>query len=81
VTKIQAITKGRSSWFLFDDGNRDAVLLTDELEKAQAVFNESVPLKRLRTVEEVASTYIHLMTNGFITGQVLAVDGGLMLRK
>ncbi len=53
----------------------------DELEKAQVAFRESVPLKRLGTVEEVASAYIHLMTNGFITGQVLAVDGGVMLRK
>ncbi|SRR6266511_2827106 len=54
---------------------------TDELEQAQAAFRESVPLKRLGTVEDVASMYIHLMTNGFITGQVLAVDGGVMLRK
>ena len=53
----------------------------DALEKAQAAFSESVPLKRLGRVEEVASAYIHLMTNGFITGQVLAVDGGVMLRK
>jgi NAD(P)-dependent dehydrogenase (short-subunit alcohol dehydrogenase family) len=52
-----------------------------ELEKAQATFSESVPLKRLGTVEEVASAYVHLMTNGFITGQVLSVDGGVMLRK
>ncbi len=52
-----------------------------EIENAQAGFRESVPLKRLATVEEVASAYVHLMTNGFITGQVLAVDGGVMLRK
>ncbi len=53
----------------------------DDLEQAQAAFSENVPLKRMGTVEEVASTYVHLMTNGFITGQVLAVDGGVMLRK
>jgi NAD(P)-dependent dehydrogenase (short-subunit alcohol dehydrogenase family) len=40
-----------------------------------------VPLKRLGTVQGVASAYVHLITNGFITGQVLAVDGGVMLRK
>ena len=56
-------------------------LPSDALEKAQAAFSESVPLKRLGTVEEVASAYIHFMTNGFITGQVLAVDGGVMFRK
>lgn len=53
----------------------------DQLETAKAAFSESVPLKRLGTVQEVASAYVHLMTNGFITGQVLAVDGGVMLRK
>jgi NAD(P)-dependent dehydrogenase (short-subunit alcohol dehydrogenase family) len=52
-----------------------------ELETAGAAFIEEVPLKRLGAVKEVASAYVHLMTNGFITGQVLAVDGGVMLRK
>jgi NAD(P)-dependent dehydrogenase (short-subunit alcohol dehydrogenase family) len=52
-----------------------------ELEQAQIAFTERVPLKRLATVEEVASVYLHLMTNGFMTGQVLAVDGGVMLRN
>jgi NAD(P)-dependent dehydrogenase (short-subunit alcohol dehydrogenase family) len=52
-----------------------------ELEKAAAGFSESVPLQRLATAEEVASAYIYLMQNDFVTGQVLAVDGGVMLRK
>jgi NAD(P)-dependent dehydrogenase (short-subunit alcohol dehydrogenase family) len=52
-----------------------------EFAAAKAAFRESVPLQRLGTVAEVASAYVHLMTNGFITGQVLAVDGGVMLRK
>jgi NAD(P)-dependent dehydrogenase (short-subunit alcohol dehydrogenase family) len=52
-----------------------------ELEQQQAGFSEQVPLKRIATVEEVASAYIHLMTNTFITGQVLAVDGGVMLNR
>lgn len=39
------------------------------------------PLGRLGTVDEVASSYIHLMENAFITGQVLAVDGGVMFTK
>lgn len=52
-----------------------------ELQKADAAFSEIVPLKRLATVEEVASAYVFLMTNRFISGQVLAVDGGVMLRK
>jgi NAD(P)-dependent dehydrogenase (short-subunit alcohol dehydrogenase family) len=52
-----------------------------ELKKTIAGFTESVPLKRLATVEEVASAYVYLMGNDFITGQVLTVDGGVMLRK
>jgi NAD(P)-dependent dehydrogenase (short-subunit alcohol dehydrogenase family) len=52
-----------------------------ELETMQAGFVETVPLERLGTPEEIASAYIHLMLNDFITGQVLAVDGGVMLAK
>jgi NAD(P)-dependent dehydrogenase (short-subunit alcohol dehydrogenase family) len=52
-----------------------------ELEQTQAGFAELVPLERLGTPEQVASTYIHLITNDFITGQVMSVDGGVMLSK
>jgi NAD(P)-dependent dehydrogenase (short-subunit alcohol dehydrogenase family) len=52
-----------------------------ELAKLEAEFIAGVPLGRLATVREVASTYLHLMSNGFITGQVVAVDGGVMLRR
>lgn len=52
-----------------------------ELERAETAFADGVPLKRTGTVEQVASTYVHLMANQFITGQVLAVDGGVMLGK
>jgi NAD(P)-dependent dehydrogenase (short-subunit alcohol dehydrogenase family) len=52
-----------------------------ELEQTQAGFAELVPLKRLGTPEQLASAYIHLITNNFITGQVLPVDGGVMLSK
>jgi NAD(P)-dependent dehydrogenase (short-subunit alcohol dehydrogenase family) len=54
---------------------------SNDLDQASTGFAESVPLQRLGTVEEVASAYLSLMTNGFITGQCLAVDGGVMLRK
>jgi NAD(P)-dependent dehydrogenase (short-subunit alcohol dehydrogenase family) len=54
---------------------------TDGLERAQAEFAETVPLKRTATPEQVASAYIHLMSNDFITGQVLPVDGGVMLGR
>jgi NAD(P)-dependent dehydrogenase (short-subunit alcohol dehydrogenase family) len=53
----------------------------DGLEQAQAEFAETVPLKRTATPEQVASAYIHLIGNDFITGQVLPVDGGVMLGR
>jgi NAD(P)-dependent dehydrogenase (short-subunit alcohol dehydrogenase family) len=52
-----------------------------ELRAAEADFAAGVPLGRLGTIPEVASTYLALITNGFITGQTVAVDGGVMLRK
>jgi NAD(P)-dependent dehydrogenase (short-subunit alcohol dehydrogenase family) len=51
-----------------------------DLEATKSQIVTRVPLARLGTVVEVASAYLHLMTNGFITGQVLAVDGGVMLQ-
>ena len=53
----------------------------NKVEQAQARFAELVPLKRLGTSKQVASTYLHLITNDFITGQVVPVDGGVMLSK
>jgi NAD(P)-dependent dehydrogenase (short-subunit alcohol dehydrogenase family) len=53
----------------------------DELRTGETGFLETVPLRRLATPDHVASAYLHLMTNDFITGQVLAVDAGVMLRK
>lgn len=52
-----------------------------EVDRMEAGFRTRVPLHRLATVAEVASTYLHLMTNTFVTGQVIAVDGGVMLDK
>jgi NAD(P)-dependent dehydrogenase (short-subunit alcohol dehydrogenase family) len=53
----------------------------DALEEQQTGFSQTVPLGRVGDVDEVASVYLHLMGNAFITGQVLAVDGGVMLDK
>jgi NAD(P)-dependent dehydrogenase (short-subunit alcohol dehydrogenase family) len=44
-------------------------------------YSQINPLGRLGTLEEVASAYIFLMLNTYTTGQVLQVDGGMMLRK
>jgi Dehydrogenases with different specificities (related to short-chain alcohol dehydrogenases) len=54
-------------------------LSEDELLRQKQSFAQSVPLKRVATIKEVASAYIYLMENEFITGQVLSVDGGVDL--
>nr|WP_321410498.1 SDR family oxidoreductase [uncultured Carboxylicivirga sp.] len=44
-----------------------------------SIASIKIPLGRTATIEEVASAYIFLMMNTFITGQKIAVDGGIML--
>lgn len=53
----------------------------DSKQLAQQKTNvaENVPLGRVAKIAEVASGYIYLMENDFITGQVLNVDGGVDL--
>lgn len=50
--------------------------LTDEI-KEQAL--KSIPLKRLGTAEEVAELVSFLSDQKYITGQVLHVDGGMVM--
>lgn len=37
---------------------------------------DTLPMRRMGLVEEVAQAVVLLMTNGFITGEVLHIDGG-----
>jgi 3-oxoacyl-[acyl-carrier protein] reductase len=55
------------------------LVLTEE--RAQAAI-ESTPVGRLGTVEDVASAVVFLASDeaSFITGQVLSVDGGLVMQ-
>ena len=50
----------------------------DVLKQVQD-FSKNVPLKRVSTIQEVASGYLYLMQNEFITGQILRIDGGIDL--
>jgi NAD(P)-dependent dehydrogenase (short-subunit alcohol dehydrogenase family) len=50
-----------------------------ELARQETGFAARVPLRRIATAGEVAAAYLLLMTSTFTTGQVLAVDGGIML--
>jgi NAD(P)-dependent dehydrogenase (short-subunit alcohol dehydrogenase family) len=47
--------------------------------KAHNIANR-IPLRREGTVEDVASAAIQMLTNDFITGEVLTVDGGMSMR-
>jgi Dehydrogenases with different specificities (related to short-chain alcohol dehydrogenases) len=52
-----------------------------QLEATKQQFARSIPLGRTATIEELAQAYLFLMSNTFITGQHIAVDGGIMLRS
>ena len=53
----------------------------EDIEARMRSYSQVNPLGRLGTPEEVASAYIFLMVNTYTTGQVLQIDGGMMLRK
>jgi NAD(P)-dependent dehydrogenase (short-subunit alcohol dehydrogenase family) len=81
VNAVAPTFMGKGTAFWKDGRWSKEVLPPQDLKETIAGFTDSVPLKRLATVEEVASAYVYLMGNNFITGQVLSVDGGVMLRK
>lgn len=43
-------------------------------------LDNRIPLHRLGTPEHVASAALELLTNPFITGETLAIDGGMSMR-
>nr|WP_320131890.1 SDR family oxidoreductase [uncultured Holophaga sp.] len=51
----------------------------EQLEGSRASFAGRIPLGRTAEVREVAAAYLFLMSNAFITGQTLTLDGGLTL--
>lgn len=64
------------------DGMMDMLLATGDVPVAQTEFlNSSIPLRRLGTGAEVAAAVCFLVSPsaGYITGQVLDVDGGYSL--
>lgn len=52
---------------------------TEQVIAMQQRFNNAIPLKRTADIDELAQAYLFLMKNSFITGQHIAVDGGIML--
>ena len=56
--------------------------MTEEMpEEAKANISERIPLKRLGTPEDVAEVVLFLCSpaSSYITGQVIAVDGGMVM--
>ncbi len=52
--------------------------MTPEAERNN--LENRIPLKRFGTPEYVATAAIELLTNPFITGETLAIDGGMSMR-
>lgn len=51
----------------------------EQVAATQQRFSQAIPLKRTADIDELAQAYLFLMKNSFITGQHIAVDGGIML--
>ncbi|MBR1737056.1 MAG: SDR family oxidoreductase, partial [Firmicutes bacterium] len=55
--------------------------MTDVLsDKVKDAMIEAIPLKRFGESEEVANLAVFLAKNRYITGQVIAIDGGMVMR-
>jgi NAD(P)-dependent dehydrogenase (short-subunit alcohol dehydrogenase family) len=54
------------------------LIVPQGMEKVKAA-TASLPIPRAASAAEVAQAYIYLMLNGYVTGQILTVDGGGML--
>ncbi|KRL05352.1 Short-chain alcohol dehydrogenase [Liquorilactobacillus oeni DSM 19972] len=52
-------------------------LTNEQLVQREKEVAAQTPLGRTAHINEVASAYVYLMSNDFITGQVLNVDGGV----
>ena len=52
--------------------------MTPEAERNN--LDNRIPLRRFGTPEQVASAAIELLTNPFITGETLVIDGGMSMR-
>lgn len=57
------------------------MLLDDWSENDAAHLNETTPLKREGTSEDVASAMVFLLEADYVTGETLIVDGGRHIRR
>ena len=52
--------------------------MTPEAERNN--LDNRIPLRRFGTAEQVATAAMELLTNPFITGETLVIDGGMSMR-
>jgi len=58
------------------------VLLPDDWSRDdEARLNETTPLQRAGSPDDVASTMLYLLDNDYITGETIIVDGGRHVRR
>lgn len=62
---------------IIDTGIGQAIRTPEEWAEWERYHSERQPVRRLGRPEECARAGLYLMTNGFVTGEVLAVDGGV----
>jgi len=57
-------------------------LIGDIPEKAQLMAARQTPMRRLATPQDIASAVAYLASReaGFITGQTVSVNGGMVMR-
>jgi NAD(P)-dependent dehydrogenase (short-subunit alcohol dehydrogenase family) len=52
--------------------------MTDAARKHN--LEKRIPLHREGTIEDAATASLELMTNQFITGELITIDGGMSMR-
>ena len=58
------------------------VLLPEGFTEAQAEhLRRTTPLQRIGTPEDVAAAVVYLLCAGFVTGEIIRVDGGRHVRR
>ncbi|MBT6117783.1 MAG: SDR family oxidoreductase [Rhodospirillaceae bacterium] len=62
---------------IIDTGIGQAIRTAEEWAAWERYNSERQPVRRLGHPEECARAGLYLMTNGFVTGEILAVDGGV----
>ena len=58
-----------------------AAMPAEAREDMYRATGESLPIGRVGDTDEIAHAVLFMMSNGYLTGQVIDVDGGHMIRQ